>query len=453
MYPLNDKDLDRLSRDAAEHYDVESSTSGWERLENRLDKELPVKKDRRRFLFWLFFIVLLTGGSLVYMLGREPAEGNQLRAGKKTEDGKVGKVGKVDISSVPADDKTMAAKDNADNDKATSDIKVAETMEDTVSKNEQPATKAAPEKSVATKRDPLKESRDAIANDPTIRQLILGNLKRNSDRLHKDELPVGYQLSRPVGEKDNQNITDQLKITIPSLAEIGLASADVSKTEDALNKKSPLLTSAEKPEEPAKKQTPPFSRWEFGVQTGPDFNNVKFKHSSKTGINLGAYIGYRFSNRWLVSTGLIYTKKFYKVEGEDFTPPKPSWLSYQDIKMVEGSCNMFEIPLNVRYDFSFNQQRRWFASTGVSSYIMDKQDYVCDYVNQQGELNSYPWKEGKNYNYFISNINLSVGYERILGKHFSLQAEPYFKIPVQGLGYGSIKMNSYGLLLGLKYKL
>src|ERR1044071_5702761 len=70
MYPLNDNDLDRLSREAAEHYDVESSASGWEVLENRLDRELPHKedKDRRRFLFWLVFIAAITGGTLFWML-------------------------------------------------------------------------------------------------------------------------------------------------------------------------------------------------------------------------------------------------------------------------------------------------------------------------------------------------------------------------------------------------
>src|SRR5258708_32580187 len=71
MYPLNDKDLDRLSREAAEQFDVESSATGWDLVENRLNHELPVKaeKERRRFLLWLFFIALMAGGGLVYMLG------------------------------------------------------------------------------------------------------------------------------------------------------------------------------------------------------------------------------------------------------------------------------------------------------------------------------------------------------------------------------------------------
>jgi hypothetical protein len=42
--------------------------------------------------------------------------------------------------------------------------------------------------------------------------------------------------------------------------------------------------------------------------------------------------------------------------------------------------------------------------------------------------------------------------ERSLGKHFSIQAEPYLKVPLKGLGIGNIRMDSYGILFTLKYK-
>ena len=149
---------------------------------------------------------------------------------------------------------------------------------------------------------------------------------------------------------------------------------------------------------------------------------------------------------------MIYTKKFYKVDGEDFYPPKHTPMSYLDVVDVSGSCNMFEFPINIRYDISYNNKGRFFANTGLSSYIMDKQDYVCVYYNNQGLLKEYPWKTDSNFDHFLSNLNLSVGYERTIGKNFSVQAEPYFKVPLKGLGYGSIRMNSYGMFFTVKYK-
>src|SRR5688572_3482482 len=72
MYPLHDNDLDRMSREAAEHFEVEPGASGWEHLENRLDKELPQKKRKRRFLFWLFLITATTGGAITGILKYTP---------------------------------------------------------------------------------------------------------------------------------------------------------------------------------------------------------------------------------------------------------------------------------------------------------------------------------------------------------------------------------------------
>ena len=55
-------------------------------------------------------------------------------------------------------------------------------------------------------------------------------------------------------------------------------------------------------------------------------------------------------------------------------------------------------------------------------------------------------------NYWFSVLNLSVGYERVISKRLSIQAEPYLKVPLTGLGAGSMKMGSYGMFFSLKYR-
>jgi hypothetical protein len=474
MYPLNDKDLDRLSRDAAEHYDVESSTSGWERLENRLDKELPVKeKNRRRFLFWLLFIALVSGGSLVFLARINTNIGNtRIDTNKGTNEATNEVANTTSGKNETVDNKATGSKENVPSNNNTT---TAPDKDGGV--NDHQAANAADEKTgVAKKNAPATKAADDVADDPLTRKpkgpnqtatfkKQQGNdnglvaVNKSKDRARKPfnddsrNMPtkLGQQSNNSLAQNDDQNKPDRLNASLPSLDanlyDRTIGNAVVNR--DNLN--STVLNSIPPVKAAPPVSVPRFSRWEFGITTGPDFSNVEFKHNYKTGFNIGAYVGYRISNRWLINTGFIYTKKFYKVAGEDFTAPKHSVISYKDVKLVTGSCNMFEIPVNVRYDFSFNQKRRWFASAGISSYVMDKQAYVCDYL-EAGQMYAYPWSENKNYDYFISNINLSIGYERALGKRFSIQAEPYFKIPVQGLGYGSIKMNSYGALFTFKYK-
>lgn len=64
MHPFSDKDIDRLSREAAEQFDVEQNTSGWEKLEQKLNKQLPQKdkRERWRFLFFICLFALLSCG-------------------------------------------------------------------------------------------------------------------------------------------------------------------------------------------------------------------------------------------------------------------------------------------------------------------------------------------------------------------------------------------------------
>jgi hypothetical protein len=499
MYPLNDKDLDRLSRDAAEHYDVESSASGWERLESKLDKELPVKeKDRKRFLFWIFLIALLSGGALIYMLGGAPAD-NKLAAGAPD----AGKVGSTPAAEVRVDDDDQPTenlsiiitedKKTTNDDKDAATVSKSSTGHSTVTPANQaaaPSDKIAKtkidhkavtnDKTVAATRSSVKNNqprrnngKPVITNSPSqkgntgvasnTRNKNSGDKKRNSkpaagkadDAVVSNDVPVKDAAAKDAAGKDTPAkdvvvTDDRQKTTIP--AEVKTESETATKeaeTPKAENKTAETAAVKKtKTQYPSKK----FSKWEFGITAGPDFSNVGFRNAYKTGWNIGAIVGYRFSNRLMINTGLIYTKKFYHVDGEDFYPPKHSYISYLDVNDVKGSCNMIEIPLNIRYDFKYNNRSRWFASTGISSYIMDKQDYDCYYTSMTGEEKIHPWGTDSNYNYFISNVNLSIGYERTLGRNFSIQAEPYLKLPLQGLGYGEIRMNSLGMLLTFKYK-
>jgi len=146
---------------------------------------------------------------------------------------------------------------------------------------------------------------------------------------------------------------------------------------------------------------------------------------------------------------LIYNKKYYKADGKDFKAP--GWLSYVNLTSAEGNCSMIDIPINVRYDFSYNDKRRFFLSTGLTSYLMNHQTYDCYWIRPNGTNASASIPVDSNMNYALSVLNLSAGFERNLGNHFYFQAEPYLKLPLKGLGYGNMKLESYGIYFSVKY--
>ena len=69
MYKPDEKDIDRLSREAAEHYHA-PGIPAWDALQQVLDKELPQEEERKRRGFFFFFFLLmglsLTGSVLWY---------------------------------------------------------------------------------------------------------------------------------------------------------------------------------------------------------------------------------------------------------------------------------------------------------------------------------------------------------------------------------------------------
>jgi hypothetical protein len=63
----DDNELEKLSRDAAENYPLDRSPDSWNKLQLRLDAEMPEERRRRYLLFFLLFLFL---GSGVFWLSR-----------------------------------------------------------------------------------------------------------------------------------------------------------------------------------------------------------------------------------------------------------------------------------------------------------------------------------------------------------------------------------------------
>jgi hypothetical protein len=192
----------------------------------------------------------------------------------------------------------------------------------------------------------------------------------------------------------------------------------------------------------------------IGLVAGPDYTNVKSADNNKFSANFGITVGYEVFKHWSINTGFIYTKKNYGANGEDFHG-KPGWLANDSILFVNGNCSMFEIPLTVRYDFSTGRNTSFFVNGGVSSYLMTSESYQFIYTNPFWPP-IYPWSsDWKTYhnpkNYLFAVASLSAGVEQQLGKGLSLQAEPFAKIPLKGVGVGSLQLSSYGIYFSLRY--
>ena len=185
----------------------------------------------------------------------------------------------------------------------------------------------------------------------------------------------------------------------------------------------------------------------------PDVSAVGLSKAGEVKLAYGAGFGYQVSNRFSIRAGYYKGRKVYSADPDDYDPPSNFWNYYPNLKTIDADCKVTELPISVDYRFNQNKKQSWFVSAGVSSLFMKKEvydyyfkpNYSPNYVTYTRTINN------QNKHYF-SILNLSGGYTRTIDKHFSIQAEPYFKIAMSGVGYGKVKLNSSGVLFTAIYK-
>lgn len=187
----------------------------------------------------------------------------------------------------------------------------------------------------------------------------------------------------------------------------------------------------------------------IGFAFSPDFSSIGNMVFFKPGTNTGISLEYRISRRISISTGLIYANKIYQTSNWRAYKPYPGyWATYPTPDRIDGACQVIDIPVNVRVNLLNKERYSSFVSTGLSTYLMRKESY--DYVYGYNQV--YTRKIFRENNHLFGVYNLSVGYERLLGKRFSIQAEPFVKVPISKIGFGNVKLLSSGIFFTAKYR-
>jgi hypothetical protein len=188
------------------------------------------------------------------------------------------------------------------------------------------------------------------------------------------------------------------------------------------------------------------SHFYAGLIAGPDLTFVRFQKTNGVGINFGLTAGYSLNNKWSIETGVLFDIKKYYTKGEYFNKRRVPDFSYVDLLSINGNCNMIEIPVNVQYKFASNKTHNWIIAFGSSSFLMTKEYYnysaIANGENQQGEFTHYPSSS-----HLFATVNLSAGYETKLSNTLRLNIQPYFKVPIAGIGTGNLHMYSTGFNL------
>jgi hypothetical protein len=195
---------------------------------------------------------------------------------------------------------------------------------------------------------------------------------------------------------------------------------------------------------------PPY-RVLVGLLAGPSFSGVRTIQTAQLGTDYGLTLEYRFSARLRVRAGLLSSQKRYLAASTDYEAPA-AWQWYAGTYDLTASCRVTEIPLDLRYDVLHRPTYAVFTSLGLNSLLMRDERYSYDWTaNGQTFTKSAEVRKGSNH--FLSVLNVSVGFEKSLSQRWSAQVEPFWQVPLGGVGAGKVRLTSAGAAFSLKFGL
>ncbi|MBI5856766.1 MAG: hypothetical protein HZB42_03865 [Sphingobacteriales bacterium] len=434
------EEFDDKIRQAADHHHPAYDEQAWSKMEKLLDKHLPREEEKkRRFIFFLLFFLLLGGGA--WLLISKPWDKEKSKMADKTI-----------ASSANRNEKPAGLGSSSDNKPVSLDPRSGRLSEvetavpentgrnTTIEKNISNPVVFSAKNPVSNKQKPVeirKEKKDQN-NIP----FTATEINKPQPAAENISNPVSVSTEKPLADKNEmpREIINQPKVEksrdADIIKQIKEVPAPESKTVSVTQNQKTKKTKIKKP-----------NSFFIGLSAGPDLSFVSSDKPGTVKIIGGGGFGFTLHNRVTIRTGFYSGRKVYTASPGSYNPPASWWAYYPNLQKVDADCKVYEIPILLSYNFGHNKTNNWFASAGISTLLMKTEAYNYFYkYTASGPVISKKWTiKDKNKHYF-SVLTLSAGFQQKIGKRISLVAEPYIKLPLAGVGFGKVKLNSGGIL-------
>lgn len=442
------EDIEQRIRDAAENNQHEFRDVAWDKMNALLDKEGDNKK--RGAFWWIPLLVLLLGGGAYFYFKNSSATKEEKNLAAKEESYKdtVTQTGEQTKTTTEKETETLKQNPSQAEIKENNSVASKDAGADTNNKKENTA--------VITTQQVKQSNTSNSYTKPTFNKKGKIKTQTQFDIAEQGEEKENSIENKTVAVKEDASINIETNKQVPQ-PEKNIATKQVPVTEadslTAMEKPKEKNTTQEKKNKTVNNKSKP-SRFYLLATLGAEAASTKFLSfsNSKVAPAYGIGIGYQLTNNLSIQTGFYAGPKKYTAGHKDYHPkPGSYWSSYNVyIKKVDANCMVYEIPLTVRYSFVKKPKTEYFITAGASTYIMKKEDYMYNYMrNYVPYSGRYVYTGNK---HLFSVLTFSAGIDKKLSQRFSLLAGPTFGIPISGVGDGSVKLFTAGIMAGLKYQ-
>jgi hypothetical protein len=199
--------------------------------------------------------------------------------------------------------------------------------------------------------------------------------------------------------------------------------------------------------------SPKQRRFYIGAFVAPDYTTIKYQPGDKIGFNFGGVLGYSFSKSLSVELGISTDKKYYTSDGKYFNSKSVSWISnWGKVLSLSGYASLTEFPLSLKYNFKPMRDGNFFITGGIVSYVVHEENYSYK-LEKNGTTYERDKASKTSTTNMFANVSISGGYESSLGNLCNFRIEPYYRIPLKGIGVGGLPITSIGLNIGITKKI
>jgi hypothetical protein len=449
-----DEPIDDIIREAADGYQPPFDEKAWAAMSQKLNVHLPQKNRKGRY--FLLLLLLVVGGATAYWL-LQPGRDKDNRAAEA-----VTQANGVEPGNTNTDERATALMPTPPNP---SEPLTNKAVTDDVQPSNSPLAASLDkpfikEKTSNSSLGPVtavkKHYRKGI-HRTTIAPAVAEDGVAEANEMPKNEIltvtPVGTANATESNEVMDATVNQAESTTQPEKPTY-IVTSDTFRHLPLLTgaKRSSDTTAAAKTAlSKAKDKKGLGSHLVLLLSAGADMSYVRLSNQGKTTLLYGAGLGYTIGKRWMVRAGVYSVEKIYAASKTDYSLP-PQMANNPYLYQIDARCRVLEIPVGVTYSFAGQKNHRWFAGAGIASMLMKTEQYDYQYKSATGINYTRSYGVRNENKHYLAILSLSAGYQYQVGKRFSLLAEPYVQLPLNGVGLGKVKLQSTGLLLTAAFR-
>lgn len=434
--------IDVLAKNAANQNHIDFEDKYWHAMELLLDK----KEKRKRAFFWWFFsiVILLICGFTLFFIDRN----NLLKSGNTTLFTNKDVIITNSDSTLINHKISDSRKSNNTNQKL---LKPTIPEKKIINNHLQDRfnDKLLSDKKIGSKSDYFNGKKSSSLNNDSQEYHSYKNkkiIKRNNEQI------ISYKIEKQNIDVPTNSIDSNFLNQTSSKSELIKISHSYLKNYNFKNIS--ILTETKSKDEsieskPLIHKKSFLQNLSYDLLLTADLTTDGVNNKQQLSKGIGILFTYSLTKSISITTGFAIAKKLYSADTNTYKNTYSLGNHYL-IKDINATCMVYEIPFQFNYLIRSKGKNSFLVSAGLSSYLMNKEDYIYTY-DYYGNSIKYPYNFRNENKHFFSVLSISPIFKRELNKKFALQIMPYAKIPLTGIGNGKVKLFSFGLGVLLHY--